>query len=165
MNKPPSKARALLKKLVDENPSLGEEELRNGNFFKELRGRKDWDEVDRALLEELFEVWFEDVWGQRATKGTLSDPQGRLVRPALRDGQRYAARSSRAPSNMVMDTTCHPFCGDYPRRKTPHHAILATFGALTGFLGAGSFGAGSCCGTTAGFGITSGMSTGCEPGW
>jgi esterase/lipase superfamily enzyme len=37
-------------------------------------------------------------------------------------------------------------------------------GTFTGFLGAGSFGAGSCFGTTAGFGITSGMSIGCDPG-
>ena len=43
-------------------------EVRNGNFFKELRGRKDWDGIDRALLEELFEVWFEGVWGNERPK-------------------------------------------------------------------------------------------------
>src|SRR5215216_3938118 len=63
---------------------------------------------------------------------------------------------------------------DRPRGRDPmrdrrlmHHAPSCQKGAfsgtLTGCLGAGSFG--SCFGTTAGLGITSGMSIGCEPGW
>jgi hypothetical protein len=52
------------------------------------------------------------------------------------------------------------------RRSRASAGVSSTLsGTLTGFLGAGSFGAGSCFGTTAGFGITSGMSIGCEPGW
>jgi hypothetical protein len=52
----------------------------------------------------------------------------------------------------------------HPQVRTP---VGGTFsGVLTGSWGAGLLGAGTgWTGTTAGFGIVSGMSIGCEPGW